>query len=137
MGKTPEPTKHHNSRISFYPSEPFTYIRSLHYETPCIQQNFHCVYAQVCTVYTQSFYYVLKQQPCSSGTEVMASILHARTVQYIFQDSKTLAIMFFFDTLHLISSLLVQSDNECMLHAALPKQAVNQFKPVHQSRKST
>ena len=24
MGKTPEPTRHHNSRISFYPSEPFT-----------------------------------------------------------------------------------------------------------------
>ena len=51
--------------------------------------------------------------------------------QYIYYDSKLLAMV------DLIPSWLVWAEIECSLHVVLPKQAMNQFKPVQQSRHQT
>ena len=40
MGKTPVPTRHHNSRKLLI-LLPLIYLRTLHYETPCIKNGEH------------------------------------------------------------------------------------------------
>ena len=42
--------------------------------------------------------------------------------------------MYFLDLVHLIPSWLILAKIECTVHIALPKQPINQFKPLKQSR---